>query len=458
MRVVLAVHMFLPRNSAGTEVLTFEIARRLIARGHQAHVLTAEPVEPAEVPNEPSIYRDDYQSVPVYRIRHHPRVGANPVRCEYFNERHYAPFQELLQRLQPDVVHVLHAGRLSAALIHAARDLQLPVVYTATDFWSICPTCQLRRHDKSMCRGPDRLAGNCVRCYAARTQPPLVQKVLNFLPRPLIGLINSVCGLPIGERFYTTRSLRALAARSATMRTMLRRCDRIIAPTRLMYEMLALNGAPRDRMIVSHYGLNTQYTKGHIHKTPSPALRFGFIGALAEHKGAHLLIQAFRSLHNQPLPRPVELQIWGDPTKHGDYGAYLARLADGCSAIRFCGTFPNQQIGNVFDQIDLLVVPSVWYENTPLVIYSAFATQTPVIATDLGGMAEVVHQDVNGLLFPLGNSHLLCEQMKRAVVQPELVDQLRRGIPDVKTTEQDVEELEALYFELTRNPSLPLAA
>jgi glycosyltransferase involved in cell wall biosynthesis len=458
MRIVLAVHMFLPRNSAGTEVLTCEIARRLLARGHQVHVVTAEPVEREEAPARPAFYRDDFQGIPVFRIKHHAKAGGNPVRNEYANEAHYGPMKQLLAELRPEVVHFLHAARLSVAMIHAARDLDIPVIYTATDFWAVCPTCQLRRHDRSMCRGPDLLAGNCVRCYASRTQPALVQAVVNNLPRPFLWLCNLLCRLPVAERFYTTRCLRALGQRAATMRAMLRRCDRIIAPTQLMHDMLARNGAPADRLVVSHYGLNTQYTQGHTDKTPSPTLRFAFIGALAEHKGAHLLVQAFRKLLAKPLARPVELQIWGDPSKHGDYGSQLSRLAEGLPAVRFCGTFPNQEIGAVFDQIDLLVVPSVWYENTPLVIYSAFATKTPVIATDLGGMAEVVRHEVNGLLFPLGNSDGLADQLRRLVEEPDLLRRLRQGIGPVKTTEEDVEELESLYRALTRKRPLPLAA
>jgi glycosyltransferase involved in cell wall biosynthesis len=195
---------------------------------------------------------------------------------------------------------------------------------------------------------------------------------------------------------------------------------------------------------------------GHTTKTPCSAIRFGFIGALAEHKGAHLLIDAFRRM--PPQSRPVTLSIWGDPSKHGNYGQGLIRQAVNCPAIRFCGTFPNHRIGEIFDEIDLLVVPSLWYENAPLVLYSALATRTPVIATDLGGISEVIQSGVNGFLFPVGDVRALTDTLVRCVREPDLVERLRANIGPVKTTADNVVELENLYQQLTARPMLPVAA
>ncbi len=99
-------------------------------------------------------------------------------------------------------------------------------------------------------------------------------------------------------------------------------------------------------------------------------------------------------------------------------------------------------------EIDILVVPSLWYENAPLVIYEAFASNTPVIATALGGMAEAVTHEVNGLLFDRGNVPELANMLQRVVAEPGLVERLRSGIRPVRTIGDEVCDLEALYLSL----------
>ena len=94
------------------------------------------------------------------------------------------------------------------------------------------------------------------------------------------------------------------------------------------------------------------------------------------------------------------------------------------------------------------MVPSRWYENAPVVIYEAFAAKTPVIATDLGGMSEVVKHDKNGLLFELENLSDLAKQLRRLAEQPGLLEKLRGGIGPVKTVEDSMSEMEQLYEEL----------
>ena len=63
------------------------------------------------------------------------------------------------------------------------------------------------------------------------------------------------------------------------------------------------------------------------------------------------------------------------------------------------GEFKHSRIAEIFSEIDVLVVPSVWYENSPLVIQEAFLAGTPVIASDIGGIPELVKDKENGLLF-----------------------------------------------------------
>jgi glycosyltransferase involved in cell wall biosynthesis len=109
------------------------------------------------------------------------------------------------------------------------------------------------------------------------------------------------------------------------------------------------------------------------------------------------------------------------------------------------GAFERSQIADVFSELDVVVVPSLWYENAPLVIAEAFAAGKPVIATNLSGMSELVRHEVNGLLFERGDVRSLATALRRIIVDPTLRGRLRAGIQPARTIEQEVDELVQLY-------------
>jgi glycosyltransferase involved in cell wall biosynthesis len=123
-------------------------------------------------------------------------------------------------------------------------------------------------------------------------------------------------------------------------------------------------------------------------------------------------------------------------------------MAAGDPRISFKGTFPNDQIGNIFNTLDCLVVPSLWYENTPLVIYSSMASGCPVVATNLGGMSEAVTHNVNGLLFEKGNVHQLQQHLKRMALDRPLVASLAAKTKIPKSIPQYADDLERIYAEI----------
>jgi len=182
-----------------------------------------------------------------------------------------------------------------------------------------------------------------------------------------------------------------------------------------------------------------------IERVGSRIIRFGYIGQLEEIKGVHILLQAFE---RASLNGKANLNIWGDLTRNEAYSTNLRTISNGASSVNFRGRFMRDYLFSVLSQIDILVVPSIWYENSPLVIQEAFSAGIPVIATNLGGMAEAVTHDVNGLLFERYDVADLAKQMKRVVYEPGLLEKLRSGIPEVKSVESEVEELERIYLNL----------
>jgi hypothetical protein len=147
------------------------------------------------------------------------------------------------------------------------------------------------------------------------------------------------------------------------------------------------------------------------------------------------------------------LTLFGDPQKNPEYFSILQEIAGSDERIRFAGTFPNEKIAEIFSEIDLLVIPSLWYENTPLVLYSALATKTPVLVSNIGSLAEVVSHGQNGLLFKVGDSMDLGRQIESVLNDPSALDRLRQGIAPVKSMDQNLLELLEIYAALSVHPA-----
>jgi glycosyltransferase involved in cell wall biosynthesis len=146
-----------------------------------------------------------------------------------------------------------------------------------------------------------------------------------------------------------------------------------------------------------------------------------------------------------PAELPVSLSLYGRGCDFPAYFERLQQLAAGDPRIRFCGTFPNDVIAQIFSTIDVLAVPSIWYENTPLVIYSAQAAHCPVIASNLGGMAEIVQHEENGLLFEPGSVAGIAGSIERLASDRGLLQRLSINAVPPKGIAEYADELDKLY-------------
>jgi glycosyltransferase involved in cell wall biosynthesis len=145
---------------------------------------------------------------------------------------------------------------------------------------------------------------------------------------------------------------------------------------------------------------------------------FGYIGTHIPAKGVNDLIEAFKQIEE-----PATLKIYG--RENGQSTNALKLLAaTSKNKIEFAGEYINHNLANeVFSKVDCIVVPSIWAENSPLVIHEAQSCKIPVITADFGGMKEYVQHKVNGLLFEHRNTNSLKEQMRFAIANPNLMKQ-----------------------------------
>jgi glycosyltransferase involved in cell wall biosynthesis len=276
------------------------------------------------------------------------------------------------------------------------------------DFWFLCPRFTLLRADGTLCDGPPDGGAGCVPC-----QHPELAAVQ---PQPGPAALSS----------DPPARLRALLDRPAAQLRALAQADAVVAPSRFLAGMFARNGFPAERITVVPYGLAAGRITAPPVVRPRAPLQLGFCGVLSPWKAPHVAIAAVRG-----SKAPVQLRLHGNAEEpmFADYIRGLREAAGDDPRITFEGAYDEAGASAVFAGLDALVVPSTWYENTPFVVLEAFAAGIPVLASDLGGLSEVVQHGSNGLLFRAGDAADLRAAIERLVGEPGLHARLRPQPP-----------------------------
>ncbi len=445
MRIIYVLHQFFPRHITGTETYTLEVAKSMAGKNYQTSILCYEHSHFQGIPDQ-GILDDQYQGLKIKRFCYNLKLSPNPIFYEYYNPVIGEWARKYFKEVRPDLVHFTHSAFLSSSVIEAAISLRIPTILTLTDFWFLCPRMQLLKDNLELCQGQIQ-ATNCLDCYFSSFFTPYnrLSKYLPFFVQKELFKTSHFFMKNIfnWQKNEKNSSLYAALNRGNFLKSVLNKVDIVIAPSKSLKEIYVINGISEDKLTYIPFGINTAWAEGLIRKK-SDRIRLGFIGTMSRHKGCDVLIRAFRDISSPNLA----LKIYGDVNQFPDYGKELIRLSRGDKRIEFLGTFPNDNVGKIFSQLDILVVPSVWYENTPLVVYSALATKTPIIATNLGGLAEVVKEKENGFLFEKGDVEGLKRLIEKILEQPQLIKELEDNIKPVKTVQDNVFELEKIYREL----------
>lgn len=327
----------------------------------------------------------------------------------------HADFERFLEETRPDLLHVHHLAGHAATLPAAARRRGVPIVMQLQDWWPLCARVNALHADGSVCAGPSPL--KCAACRPLTDIPP---------------------------RTLTNALLHAL--RAGVMRRALA-AERYVAGSQFLARSWAEAGwLPGDaRLEVVPYGLpGPRPAMGHDGAAPRLPLRFGFIGALMAHKGAHVAATAFRGVDAEA----ARLRLWGDPEADPAYAQGLLGAAGGAD-VTLAGRFRDDELGRVFGDMDVLLVPSVGLESYGLVVDEAMAHGVPVVASRLGALPERFDERC-GAFFPPGDAAALRGVVDRLVARPDLVAEWRRALPSVRTLEQTAERIEEIYEECVR--------
>lgn len=462
MKILMVAHQFLPRHLAGTEVYTYHLARELRRRGHAVHLFFT------EIRSDRSQYeqsRGEFDGIPYLEVVHNHYFPS--FEHGYRDREMDAIFESLLGEVQPDIVHLQHLQLHSIDYIEIAKRRALPIVYTLHEYMLLClRDGLLLRPGLVLCDGPEPEA--CARCAIT---PPHGRKPIRLDPR-LQGIVRVATRSP--SIWQTMRALwrriagnhraevgasdgyvRAVAQRQAETRQSLEAVDLFLAPSRFLRQRFIDAGMLRaERIEYSPYGFPTE-PFADLARKPSDFLRVGFIGTIGEYKGVHLIVEAFQKIED----RSIECRIYGDLQIFPDYTERLASLGTP-PQVQFLGRLERPEVPRALAELDLLIVPSLWYENAPLTIQEAFLAGVPVLTADQGGMAELVTDGVNGLLFRLGDADDLREKILRCAREPGLLSTLRRARQNVRTIEEDAALMEDRYEHLLngRSPRKPAGA
>jgi len=392
------------------------------------------------------------------------RTFADTYRSDLIGTR----LRQVLEAIQPDVVHVHNLLNLSFDLPALAHAAGIPVVATLHDYTLVCASGgqRLHRAEQHVCRIID--VDRCARCFrespfyeqmtvgrlgTATGAPGRVQGLAKaasrLLPHRVVGRAAQVVGRVAGPQVAPADIEQRLDA----ARKVFDDVDLFVAPSSSLAEEYQRLGVAADKLRVSDYGFpelsgrSAKHTLSGPRRGSTPSrLRIGYIGSIVWHKEVPVLIDATKLLPGAGW----ELRVFGDPEVSPEYAATL-RAAGAGLPVQFMGRFDVADTADAFSQTDVLVVPSLWLENSPLVIHEAFMAGVPVIGARIGGIEDLVSHEENGFLYDPSSPRALADAIGHLLGHPERVEALASRNPGVKSIQEDAAQWEQTYTDVVES-------
>lgn len=431
LRIVIAVHGYPPSHSAGAERRAERTARWFASHGHEVQVLCFESI----VSGEPKLdWKDGLQDGVLVRrldLTHPTNWGS--FTWAYDNPLLGSATEKMIDDFHPSVLHLFSGYQMTASVVRAAVRAGVPVVVSLTDYWWLCHRVNLLGRNGTRCDSPTSIG--CARCRAEiyrRYRLPT-----NLLPVAATNfwkLGGSVAAL--GDRVGVSE----ISTRARVLRETLGTASALVAPSQVLADFYVRHGVNPKRLRVMRQGVQINHPAREHH--PSPTLRVGYLGQIKRHKGVDLLLDAWGRLG---VDQKRELHLYGSDLGEGDYGRLVRDLLSRTQGATWHGEIRGDAVWDALSNLDVLVVPSRWVENSPNSILEAQAVGLPVVGSDLGGVAELVQHERNGLLFRVDDARDLARQLQRLIDEPALLPQLRAAPRFTRTIDDEMVDLLDLY-------------
>jgi glycosyltransferase involved in cell wall biosynthesis len=320
-----------------------------------------------------------------------------------------AAFAGELDRVAPDAVHFHNLHNLGAALIDQAAARGVPSWFTTHNYWLICPRAYLMTGDGTICAGPGD-GRRCATCTGGVAPDAYARRLAEIRARVSRGVTG------------------VLAVSEAVRRTLLGAGY----PAELVD--VVRQGMPHDTEIWERLGRDRQ--PGRVAGADGP-LTVAFLGSAYPHKGPQLLVEAA-----QRMRAPIRVLIHGEVP---DAFAPTLRALDARGVCELRGTFATSELEQVLADVDVAVLPSMWWDCAPLAAAECLAGRVPLVVPRLGGLAEAVRDGVDGLVVDPLSVDALAGALDRLCSEDGLLERLQGGIEPPHPFATYVDELEACY-------------
>lgn len=403
MKILYLVHQFYPEYYTGTEKFVLNLSSMMQKLGNQVKIITYSFRENIFFDNRIGniLYKDFYyKGIPVKAIKH----VQVPWDIHFsFKDNEMKEFAlKIIEDEKPDIVHVGHSMRIGE-FIWALIKLKIPYIITLTDFFFICYKYILLKKSGDLCIGPQ--GGICYK-YCGELTEQIIK-----------------------NRLYDAHKILANA-------------EIVASPSNFVAKVIENEFKDINIKVIKHgMSYNNIRKNKRIYKK-NDKLTFCYAGSLTPHKGVHIIIDAFTKIKNDN----ISLKIYGSGIDK-DYIYRLENASKSDSRIEFCGVYNEEQIGEIYSDADVSIVPSLWFENYPLVLHEALACNVPVIASNVGGMKEKVKDGYNGFTFEIGNSDDLKMKMQTIIDNSLILNELKSKMKTfmIPTVEQEAYAYERIY-------------
>jgi len=396
MRILYLTHRFPPDHFRGTEVYTFELAQEMKRRGHQVLTAALRETEAGKI----SVVKDSYGGLAVARIG--KKLQPENFEDYFFDLEMDRLWTGMVQEFQPELIHATYfLGGLSLGMAEASLSRKLFI--TITDYSSLCARGQLLNRNLELCLGP-RQGLRCLDC--------LFDKNWLFKNARLDRWAREHLPVSLSE-FKKPVELSLVRKRNRAVEKILGSAAAVIFAHAHTRKIFGQNAVLTRNPQLLDFGVNFEPFLDH-QKSASSRLRIGFIGQILPHKGLDLLVDALAGIKNQS---GFELLVYGslaDPLERKYFESLnLTRIQNA----QWLGTFDYAKMNEVLKGLDLLVVPSRWPENCPLVPKYALLTGTRLLISDAPGILP--RADAAGVeVFAMGGVRMLREKIDRLLESP----------------------------------------
>ena len=358
-------------------------------------------------------------------------------------------YEKILKEIKPDIIHIQELESLSANIINISSKYKIPVVMSLHNYWPVCPQRDLVDYEGKVC--VDYMDGyKCMRCDVLPGSNKLQWMARGYLgieplPHKISRLVNYIYGRL--NEFINNNHNSIPAEKHFTIRRMdfVKRLNNInlIAVSDKVKEIYCRYGVNRNNITtIRTSSLAIDFIKRKEKNVRDRPVSFGYIGSIQRIKGLHVLMEAFRYLDAEECT----LNVYGD--YNSEYGLRLVN-ENNIKNVHFHGRYKYQNLNEVLSNIDVGIVPPVWEDNAPQVVFEMLQGGIPVIGSDIGGIPDFVDDGVNGFLFRPGDSLDLMNKMKIILDNLQKIAQFSHNIRPHKTLSDHAKEILDYYIAIT---------